>query len=182
MPLNAEKPFSSHTTPSNQKEGGTNKYSQLSGTAAARHSKKVLNHSDKPAHFSAVKQFVVEGWLDDQKTWHEKNAQTKWPENWAVCSPLPTRAQLPMNSERSFSRPSKRSISKHTSGGRSSASTHRSWWREVCLRPGRNRDIQANINLLEMFHESLFKFQLKRLGFVLILCCTFSITGLEACF
>ncbi len=38
---------------------------------------KVLNHSDKPAHFSAVKQFVVEGWLDTQKTWHKNNAHKK---------------------------------------------------------------------------------------------------------
>ena len=38
---------------------------------------KVLNHSGPPALFSAVKQFVIEGWLDDQKRWHEKNAHKK---------------------------------------------------------------------------------------------------------
>ena len=38
---------------------------------------KVLNHSGPPANFSTVKQFVIEGWLDDQKRWHENNSHTK---------------------------------------------------------------------------------------------------------
>ncbi len=38
---------------------------------------KVLRHPCSTADFSVLKEFVIEGWLDDQRKWHMKNARTK---------------------------------------------------------------------------------------------------------
>lgn len=38
---------------------------------------KVLRHPCSTADFSVLKEFVIEGWLDDQRKWHMKNAHTK---------------------------------------------------------------------------------------------------------
>ena len=39
--------------------------------------KNVLSNSNVPAELDAVKTFVVDGWLGDQKKWHRKNARRK---------------------------------------------------------------------------------------------------------
>lgn len=39
--------------------------------------KNVLNNLNDPPSFDALKAFVIEGWLTDQKNWHRKNAKRK---------------------------------------------------------------------------------------------------------